>query len=60
MTAMTTTNETTNTNGDNNPPRQLTAIAAIQKITKLLDQLSPSDRKRVLAFINVGGEEGDE
>ena len=29
-----------------------TAIEAISKIGKILDQLSPADRKRVLAFVN--------
>ncbi len=45
----------TNTNGK--PARQApTAIEAITKISKILDQLSASDRKRVLAFINESNE----
>jgi hypothetical protein len=52
--ATTTTNSAespTNTNGkrDRSAP---TAIEAITKIGKILDQLSPADRKRVLAFVN--------
>lgn len=36
-----------------------TAIEAITKITKILDQLSPTDRKRVLAFVNESNETGE-
>jgi hypothetical protein len=32
--------------------KPLTAIDAISKIEKILVQLSPTDRKRVLAFVN--------
>lgn len=45
-----TTTQTTATNGSNQP-RALLPIDAIKKITKILDQLSPTDRKRVLAFV---------
>ena len=44
------TTTTTNTNGKSKAPP--TAIEAITKIGKILDQLSASDRKRVLAFVN--------
>ncbi len=44
---------TTNGNGDSTKQTKIpTAIEAITKITKILDQLSPTDRKRVLAFVN--------
>jgi hypothetical protein len=33
-----------------------TAIDAISKISKILDQLSPTDRKRVLTFVNESNE----
>ena len=58
MTATTTT-PNTNTNPDTNgkPSRPApTAIEAITKIGKILDQLSPVDRKRVLAFVNESNE----
>ena len=32
--------------------KPLTAIEAVAKITKILNQLTPLDRKRVLAFVN--------
>lgn len=52
-TAQTTTTPGSSTNGNGKrevkPP---TAIEAITKITKILDQLTPPDRKRVLAFVN--------
>ena len=50
--AQTTTTTTTPTNGNGKQARVPTAIEAITKISKNLDQLSPSDRKRVLAFVN--------
>ena len=54
QTTPTTTNAST-ANGNGRAPREpkvLTAIDAISRIGKLLEQLSPSDRKRVLAFVN--------
>ena len=33
-----------------------TAVDAISKISKILDQLTPTDRKRVLAFVNETNE----
>lgn len=59
MTTTATNNQgTTNTNGSTNgkSARPLTAVDAISKITKVLDQLTPGDRKRVMAFINETGE----
>lgn len=59
-TATNPTNTTTsngNGNGETAGTRErepLTAIAAISKIGKILDQLSPVDRKRVLAFVTEG------
>jgi hypothetical protein len=49
------------TNGTNNnaaaktrsPKGPMTAIEAITKIGKILEQLSPADRKRVIDFVNV-------
>ena len=54
---MTTTATNTSTTNGSTPaasktPKQVTAADAINRITKILDQLSPSDRKRTLAFIN--------
>jgi hypothetical protein len=43
---------TTPTNGNGKQAKVPTAIEAITKITKILDQLSLTDRKRVLAFVN--------
>ncbi len=52
-TATTTNADTTNGNGKGKrEAKPLTAIDAISKISKILDQLSPTDRKRVLAFVN--------
>ena len=51
----TTTTDSSTTNGNGNGKREAkapTAIEAITKITKILDQLSTPDRKRVLAFVN--------
>ena len=45
----------TNTNGttsDKTLKPAPTALEAVAKIGKILDQLSPTDRKRVLAFVN--------
>lgn len=52
-------NSSTNGNGEKRKrdPKPVTAIDAISKIGKILDQLSPNDRKRVLAFVNESGEE---
>ena len=45
-------NTTTNGNGAARQPKVPTAIEAISKISKILEQLTPADRKRVLAFVN--------
>ena len=49
-----TTNTNGNTNGNTNAKAKsrpvMTAVDAIGKIGKILDQLTPIDRKRVLAF----------
>lgn len=53
------TESSTNTNGNANGKAARTAptpIEAITKISKILEQLSPSDRKRVLAFVNESSE----
>jgi hypothetical protein len=55
---MTTTNQTTNGNTNGNgstarAPRSMTAPEAIGKISKILEQLSPADQKRVMAFFNA-------
>lgn len=42
----------TSTNGTGKAPKTLTAIDAVSKISKILNQLTPPDRKRVLAFVN--------
>lgn len=48
----------TNTNGSAKVkvPRAMTHIEAAGKISKILDLLSASDRKRVLAFVNESSE----
>jgi len=48
------TNQSTQTPATNGKrePKALTPIDAISRIEKILVQLSPSDRKRVLAFVN--------
>lgn len=57
MTQATTTTNSSTTNGNvTREAKVLTAIEAITKITKILDQLSPVDRKRVLAFVNESNE----
>lgn len=58
MTATATNQGTTNTNGSTNGRTRvaLTPVDAISKISKILDQLSPNDRKRVLAFVNESSE----
>jgi hypothetical protein len=54
-----TTNTETSANGNGKrETKALTAVEAITKISKILDQLSPADRKRVLAFVNAS--EGNE
>lgn len=53
---MTATGSQTNTNTNGNgtkTPRAMTAPDAISKINKILEQLSASDQKRVMAFFNV-------
>jgi hypothetical protein len=51
--------DTNNTAASNGAGKQreakpLTAVEAITKISKILDQLSLADRKRVLAFVSEG------
>lgn len=56
-----TTNTETSTSGNGKgeaKAKVLTAVDAITKISKILDQLSAVDRKRVLAFVNAS--EGNE
>jgi len=52
------TTATTNTNGNGSTASKerapLTAVGAITRVGKILDQLSPADRKRVLTFLNEG------
>jgi hypothetical protein len=53
MTTATNGDTTTTTSDEKGKTRAApTAIEAITKIGKILDQLSASDRKRVLAFVN--------
>jgi hypothetical protein len=47
-----TTTTTSSPDGNGKQAKVTTAIEAITKISKILDQLSPTDRKRVLAFVN--------
>lgn len=58
--AQTNTNANTGTNNGATPngnakreAKAPTAVDAINKITKVLDLLTPSDRKRTLAFVNA-------
>jgi len=54
MTQGTTTTTATTTNGNANTKREAktpNAVDALGKITKILDQLKPMDRKRTLAFV---------
>jgi len=54
--ANTQTNTDTQTNGNasaGKTAREMKASEAIGKITKILDQLSAGDQKRVMAFFNV-------
>jgi len=59
---MTATATNTNSNGSTNgsPSTRtravMTPVDAISKISKILDQLSPNDRKRVLAFVSETSE----
>lgn len=57
--AATTTNTDSTTNGNSSSKgvKIPTAIEAITKITKILDQLTAPDRKRVLAFVNESNAE---
>lgn len=58
-TATNTSGSTTNTNGSTNDKAArapMTPIDAAGKISKILDQLSAADRKRVLAFVSEGVE----
>ena len=56
--AATTTTDSSTTNGNGNSKTKTpTAIEAITKITKILDQLTAPDRKRVLAFVNESNAE---
>ena len=54
-TATNTPGSSTDTNGKG-AKQGPTPIEAISKISKILEQLSDSDRKRVLAFINESSE----
>lgn len=54
-TATSTTTPSTNGNGTGTAKREakpLTSIDAVTKISRILNQLSPADRKRVLAFVS--------
>lgn len=58
---MTTTNQNTTTTNNGNAGTAktkvpLTAVEAAAKIEKILEQLTPSERKRVLAFVNADSE----
>jgi hypothetical protein len=61
MTTTTSTNGNSNTtNGTGSKPRAaMTPVDAISKVSKILDQLSPADRKRVLAFVSVDSENAE-
>ena len=59
-----TTNPTVTPNAASNgatkrEAKTVTPVEAITKISKILDQLSPTDRKRVLAFVSESGESGE-
>lgn len=51
-----TTNTNGSTNGNGKTKAVMTPVDAIGKISKILDQLTPSDRKRVLAFVSETSE----
>lgn len=56
---MTTTTNTDSSTTNGNGKREAktpNAIEALAKIKKILDQLTPADQKRVLAFVNEGAE----
>jgi hypothetical protein len=58
QTQATTTTPDSSTNGNSKREAKVpTALEAITKITKILDQLTPADRKRVLAFVNESNAE---
>ena len=58
MAQTTTTPDSSTTNGNGKREAKApTAIEAITKITKILDQLTTPDRKRVLAFVNESNAE---
>lgn len=59
QTQTTQTTTTTQTNGNSKQAKVPTAIEAASKISKILDQLSPTDRKRVLAFVNESAESSE-
>ena len=52
----TTTNGSAAAGTASRTPRPPTAVDAISKISKILDQLSPNDRKRVLDFVTTTNE----
>lgn len=60
MTTATNNQTNANTNGSASSGGKtrapMTPVDAIGKIGKILDQLSPVDRKRVLAFVSESGE----
>ncbi len=53
--------QTASSNGTDNKRevKVVTPVEAITKISKILDQLSPADRRRVLAFVSASGENGE-
>jgi len=61
QTQATSTTGSTDGNGDSKQreAKIVTPIEAITKITKILDQLSQTDRKRVLAFVNESNPSGE-
>ena len=56
--AETTTDNQGSTDGNTNGKTRaaMTPVEAITKISKILDQLSAADRKRVLTFVSETGE----
>jgi hypothetical protein len=59
MAQTTTTDSNTSTSNGEGKQREakvMTPVEAISKIGKILDQLSPTDCKRVLAFFNASTE----
>jgi hypothetical protein len=58
----TTTSPSTNGNTNGNAKREvkpLTPLDAVAKISKILKQLSATDRKRVLDFVGDGSSSGE-